>query len=77
MKKKIIQWLIGLTFSMFGLGVCVTGYECVRAFTGMINTVGRQFIGYLLAFVFCLLLFSFLPYLMFKMVEDGIADKYK
>lgn len=77
MKKKIIQWFIGLVFSAYGLSVCATGYLCVLSFMEMMNTVGRQFVGYFLAFIFCLLLFLFLPYLMFKMVEGGLTDKYR
>ena len=77
MKKKITQWFIGLVFSVFGLSICGTAYGCGYAFTGMVTTIGRQSVGYFLAFIFCLLLFLFLPYLMFKMVEGGITDKYK
>lgn len=77
MKKKITQWFIGLVVSMFGLGVCSVAYGCGYAVIGMVTTVGRQSVGYFLVFIFCLLLFLLLPYLMFKIVEEGIADKYK
>lgn len=77
MKKKITQWFIGLTVSIWGLCNCSLGVGVVANFLNMVKTTGKESIGHFLVFVFCLLAFIFLPYVMFKIVADGVEDKFK
>lgn len=77
MKKKIMQWFIGLTLCVLGLFVCAIGIDMVISFIEMINATGIKCAGYFIRFIFMLLLFIFMPYMVYKEVEDGVQDRFK
>ncbi len=77
MWKKIKQWFCGFAFCLLGLAVCAVGIDMVFSFMEMINVTGMKCIGYLIRFVFMLLLFIFMPYIVFKEIEDGVQDRWK
>lgn len=77
MKKRITQWFIGLFLGLYGSLIYVVGGFCIYVFIRMINTTGRECIGYFVEFVFYLLVFIFLPYIFFHHTKDGIQDRWK
>ena len=77
MKKKVRQWLCGLMLSVCGCSICGVGVYAVKGFIGMMNSIGKEFIGYFIGFIITLLGFLFFPYLLFDVVKDGVQDKFK
>ena len=77
MKKKIIQWFIGFVISLYGLANCVCGFCVGYFFVNMINSTGKESIGCFVAFIIMLLVFLFSPYMFFKVMQDGVQDKFK
>lgn len=77
MKKRVIQWLIGFGFALWGLAICMCGVGTVLNFISMINSIGSESTGWFVLFVLTLLAFVFSPYLFFKVLEDGVRDKFK
>ena len=77
MKKKIVQWLIGLLLTVYGLGVGTCLIGIVFNFISMINSTGKESVGYFIIFVFDLLVAVFCPYIFYKAIEDGVKDKFK
>ena len=70
--KKIKQWFIGLAFAIYGAMICGLGVGVVASFINMVNSTGKEFIGYFIWFVVGLALFLILPYVLFKQLEDSI-----
>ncbi len=77
MKKKITQWFIGLLFSAIGFCTIAIGINVVTGFIGMMNNTGKEFVGYFIGFVVFLVMFVFLPYIVFHITKDGVMDKWK
>ena len=75
--KKIKQWFIGLFMAIYGGIICGSGIAVVLNFISMMNSTGKEFIGYFLGFLFELFLFLILPYLFFKQIEDSVDEKYR
>ena len=75
--KKIKQWFVGLLLAAYGGVICYLGVGAVFNFISMMNTTGKEFVGYFLYFLFELCLFSILPYILFKQIEDGVKDSLK
>ena len=75
--KKIKQWLVGLLFAIYGGMICCLGIGAVLNFISMMNSTGKEFVGYFFYFLFELFLFLILPYIFFKQIEDGVNEKLK
>lgn len=75
--KKIKQWCIGFLIVISGGMVCCLGVGIVLNFISMVNSTGKEFVGYFIYFFFQLVLFLIMPYIIFKGVEDGVNEKYK
>ena len=77
MKKKITQWFIGLLLCIVGFCTCVIGIYVGYGFINVINTTGKECIGYFIGSVIFLLIFLLLPYVVFHTTKDGVLDKWK
>lgn len=77
MKKKITQWFCGLMICIMGCCVGGAGVCAVEGFIGMMNNTGKEFIGYFAEFIIMLLVFIFIPYVIFHIMKDGVRDKFK
>ena len=75
--KKIKQWFVGLLTAIYGGMICYLGIGVVLNFISMMNSTGKEFVGYFLYFLFELFLFLILPYIFFKQIEDGVNKKWK
>lgn len=77
MKKKIIQWLIGLYFAFRGAYIILFLFCAVESFIKMTDATGMTSVGYFILFIIYLLVFLYLPYYNFYCIKKGISDKWK
>lgn len=77
MKKKVVQWFCGLMLSACGGSICASAYGVVKAFIGMMNGIGKEFVGNFILFMIMLFVFIFTPYILFHITKDGVQDKFK
>lgn len=75
--KKIKDWFIGLCVAMLGGMICIVCVATIKYFIDMIHTTGSDCIGNFLRFILGLLGVILMPYVFFKILEDGLHDKRK
>lgn len=77
MKKKIVQWFCGLMLSICGGCMCASIYGAGKAFIGMVNSTGKEFVGNFVLFIIMMLTSIFAPYIFLHITKDGVQDKFK
>ena len=75
--KRIKQWFIGLIFSLCGTSIILCFVGTVVNFIGMMNSIGKEFVGHFISFVLFLIISIFMPYIYFKGIQDGVKEKFK
>ena len=74
--KTVKIWFIGILLAF--LGGIVFFYSViapVELFVKMMNTTGKDFVGYFIYFAVCLLFFIFVPIVYFYILQDKTKEK--
>lgn len=77
MKKKIIQWFIGLLWCFIGVLWACCILASIFYFTYMLNTSGIEFVICLYFGLVELAGFVFIPYKFFDKLKNGVNKKWK
>ena len=74
--KTVKNWFKGILLAF--LGGIVFFYSViapVELFVKMMNTTGKDFVGYFIYFAVCLLFFIFVPIVYFYILQDKTKEK--
>ena len=74
--KTVKNWFKGILLAF--LGGIVFFYSAiapVELFVKMMNTTGKDFVGYFIYFAVCLLFFIFAPIVYFYILQDKTKEK--
>ena len=73
--KKLKCWAIGLRLAIFGAMICIPCAGIVVNFIAMMDSTGKEFIGYFIPFIIDIVGFIILPYIFYKVLVDDSNKK--